>query len=151
MRSFKAGSAKVEVYPDAVSMGNAAARAVAEAIKEVETHHETINVIFATGVSQLDMLYALTTMKDLPWNKVRGFHMDEYIGLPIQHPASFRRYLREKLTDKVPLKEFNEVDGTTSDADEFSLNYAAKLRAAEPQLCLKGIGENGHLAFNDPW
>jgi glucosamine-6-phosphate deaminase len=150
MRSFKAGNAKVEVYPDTVSMGNAAARAVVEAIKEIETHHETINVIFATGASQLDMLYALAKMKDLPWNKVRGFHMDEYIGLPIQHPASFRRYLREKLTDKVPLKEFNEVDGTTSDADEFSLKYAAKLRAAEPQLCLMGIGENGHLAFNDP-
>jgi len=150
MRSFKAGNAKVEVYPDAVSMGNAAASAVAEAIKEIETHHETINVIFATGASQLDMLYALTKMKDLPWNKVRGFHMDEYIGLPIQHPASFRRYLRENLTDNVPLQEFNEVDGTTSDADEFSLKYAAKLRAAKPQLCLMGIGENGHLAFNDP-
>jgi glucosamine-6-phosphate deaminase len=150
MRSFKAGNAKVEVYPDAVSMGNAAARAVGEAIREIETHHETINVIFATGASQLDMLYALTKMKDLPWNKVRGFHMDEYIGLPIQHPASFRRYLRENLTDNVPLQEFNEVDGTTSDADEFSLKYAAKLRAAKPQLCLMGIGENGHLAFNDP-
>jgi len=150
MLSFKAGNAKVEVYPDAVSMGNAAARAVAEAIKEIEMHHETINVIFATGASQLDMLDALTRMKDLPWNKVRGFHMDEYIGLSIQHPASFRRYLREKLADKAPMQEFNEVDGTTSDAEAFSLQYAAKLSTAKPQLCLMGIGENGHLAFNDP-
>lgn len=150
MQSFRAGTAKVEVYPDAVSMGNAAARAVAGAIKEIEKHHETINVIFATGASQIDMLAALTKMKGLSWNKVRGFHMDEYVGLPMQHPASFRRYLREKLTDKLPLKEFNEVDGTASDPEAFSLKYAAKLRAAEPQLCLMGIGENGHLAFNDP-
>ena len=150
MRSFKAGTAKVEIYPDAVSMGEAAAKAVAEAIKEIEKHQETINVIFATGASQLDMLDALTKMKDLPWNKVRGFHMDEYIGLPIQHPASFRGYLRERLTEKVPLKEFNEVDGTAADAEAFSLKYAVKLRAAEPQLCIMGIGENGHLAFNDP-
>src|SRR5215469_3297982 len=114
MQSFRAGTAKVEVYPDAVSMGNAAARAVAGAIKEIEKHHETINVIFATGASQIDMLAALTKMKGLSWNKVRGFHMDEYVGLPMQHPASFRRYLREKLTDKLPLKEFNEVDGTAS-------------------------------------
>lgn len=150
MRSFKTGTAKVEIYPDAVSMGMAAASAVGEAIKEIEKHHETINIIFATGASQLGMLDALTKMKDLPWNKVRGFHMDEYIGLPIQHPASFRRYLREKLTEKALLKEFNEVDGNTCDPEAFSLMYAAKLRASEPQLCLLGIGENGHLAFNDP-
>src|SRR5215470_6128802 len=136
MRSFKVGTAKVEIYPDAVSMGEASAKAVAEAIKDIEKHYETVNVIFATGASQLDMLDALTKMKDLPWNKVRGFHMDEYIGLPIEHPASFRGYLREKLTEKVPLKEFNEVDGTEADAEVFSLKYAAKLRAAEPQLCL---------------
>lgn len=150
VRSFQVEAVKVEIYPDAVSMGKAAAQAVAEAIKEIEKHHETINVIFATGASQLDMLDALTKIDGLPWTKVRGFHMDEYVGLPISHPASFRRYLREKLTEKVSLKEFNEVDGTASDAEAFSRDYAAKLRSSEPQLCLMGIGENGHLAFNDP-
>ena len=150
MRSFQVESAKVEIYPDAVSMGKAAALAAAEAIKEIEKRQATINVIFATGASQLDTLDALTKIDNLPWTKVRGFHMDEYIGLPISHPASFRRYLREKLTEKVRLKEFNEVDGTAPDAEAFSRDYAAKLRGAEPQLCLMGIGENGHLAFNDP-
>ena len=150
MRSFQFESAKVEIYPDAVSMGKAAAQAAAEAIKEIEKRQATINVIFATGASQLDTLDALTKIDNLPWTKVRGFHMDEYIGLPISHRASFRRYLREKLTEKVRMKEFNEVDGTAPDAEAFSRDYAAKLRAAEPQLCLMGIGENGHLAFNDP-
>jgi glucosamine-6-phosphate deaminase len=150
MRSFLVEAVKVEIYPDAVSLGKAAAQAAGEAIKEIEKRQATINVIFATGASQLDMLDALTKIDNLPWAKVRGFHMDEYIGLPISHPASFRRYLREKLTEKVRLKEFNEVDGTGTDAEAFSRDYAAKLRVAEPQLCLMGIGENGHLAFNDP-
>jgi glucosamine-6-phosphate deaminase len=88
MRSFKAGTAKVEIYPDAVSMGKAA-KAVANAIREIETHHETINVIFATGASQVKLFDALTKMKELPWNKVRDFHMDEYIGLPIQRQHRF--------------------------------------------------------------
>ena len=111
MRSFQVEAVKVEIYPDAVSMGKAAAQAAAETIKEIEKRQATINVIFATGASQLATLDALTQIDNLPWAKVRGFHMDEYIGLPISHPASFRRYLREKLTEKVHLKEFNDVDG----------------------------------------
>jgi len=149
-RSFKVGNVTVEIYPDVASMGQAAARAAAEAFKEIERQHETINVIFATGASQISTLDALTKMKDIPWNKVCGFHMDEYVGLPIQHPASFRGYLRKRLTEKVPLKEFHEVDGTASEPGDFCRKYAAKLCASDPQICFLGIGENGHLAFNDP-
>jgi glucosamine-6-phosphate deaminase len=76
--------------------------------------------------------------------------MDEYVGLPADHPASFRRYLREKLTQKVRMQEFFEVDGTASDPEQACREYAKLLRDADPQLCLLGIGENGHLAFNDP-
>ena len=81
MRSFQVEAVKVEIYPDAVSMGKAAAQTAAAAIKEIERHQATINVIFATGASQLDMLDALTKIDNLPWINVRGFHMDEYIGL----------------------------------------------------------------------
>ena len=83
MRSCQVETARVEIYSDAVSMGKAAAQAAAEAIKEIEKRQETINVIFATGASQLVTLDALTKMDNLPWTRVRGFHMDEYIGLPI--------------------------------------------------------------------
>jgi glucosamine-6-phosphate deaminase len=76
--------------------------------------------------------------------------MDEYVGLPIEQVASFRRYLREKLTQKVQMRAFNEVDGTTADLDQFCRVYAEKLATANPKLCLLGIGENGHLAFMDP-
>jgi glucosamine-6-phosphate deaminase len=83
IRSCQVETARVEIYSDAVSMGKAAAQAAAEAIKEIEKRQETINVIFATGASQLVTLDALTKMDNLPWTRVRGFHMDEYIGLPI--------------------------------------------------------------------
>ena len=112
--------------------------------------HAAVAVIFATGASQLDTLDALTAMPDLPWSQVTGFHMDEYVGISQDHPASFRRYLRERLTQKVQMKEFFEIDGNATDPEKYAQQYAQRLRAAAPQLCLLGIGENGHLAFNDP-
>lgn len=150
VRSFRAGTMKVEVHPSRESMGAAAAKSAAEALKEIGQDRETIAAIFATGASQLATLDALTKIENLPWNRVCGFHMDEYIGLPVDHPASFRGYLREKLTEKVPMKEFFEVDGTAPDPEQVCRYYAQKLRSSNPQLCLLGIGENGHLAFNDP-
>lgn len=96
------------------------------------------------------MLEALTSLPGIPWNKVSGFHMDEYIGLSIDHPASFRHYLRERLTARAPMREFFEIDGETTDPENACREYAEKIRAADPKLCLLGVGENGHLAFNDP-
>jgi glucosamine-6-phosphate deaminase len=81
---------------------------------------------------------------------VSGFHLDEYVGIDERHPASFRRYLHENLTQRVALEQFFEINGSSSDPDRVQHDYVQKLRAADPQLCLLGIGENGHLAFNDP-
>ena len=81
---------------------------------------------------------------------MRGFHLDEYVGLSETHPASFRRFLRERLTQKVPIGKFFEIDGTVPDLEAFCRQYVDELSAVKPQLCLLGIGENGHLAFNDP-
>ena len=150
IKQLQIGTMKVEIYPSREAMGAAAAEATARELKKLEKSQETIGVIFATGASQLSTLEALTGMAGLLWNRVCGFHMDEYVGLSADHPASFRRYLRERLTRKVPLKEFHEVDGTAPDPQEFCREYAERLRSADPQLCLLGIGENGHLAFNDP-
>jgi glucosamine-6-phosphate deaminase len=144
------GTIKLEIHPSRQEAGAAAARATAEALKQLGTHHESIGVIFATGASQFDTLDRLTRIENLPWNQVRGFHLDEYIGLPVDHPASFRRYLRERLTQRVQMKEFNEIDGNNPDPAQVCRVYAEKLSAAAPRLCLLGIGENGHLAFNDP-
>jgi glucosamine-6-phosphate deaminase len=141
---------KVEVHPSGTAAGEAAARAAASALIELAGDHDSVGVIFATGASQFYTLDALTGIANLPWNQVRGFHMDEYVHIAPDHPASFRRYLRERLTAKVQLKEFFEIDGSAPDPEQTSREYAENLRSAFPQLCLLGIGENGHLAFNDP-
>jgi glucosamine-6-phosphate deaminase len=149
-KGFRLGKARVELYPSRKAMGAAAAKAVAGYLGELAREREQIGVIFATGASQIETLDALTRMEDLPWDKIVGFHMDEYVGLPIEHPASFRKYLRERLIHKVPMKEFFEVDGNAPDLDKLCRFYTEKLRALDPQVCILGIGENGHLAFNDP-
>src|SRR6516164_8268725 len=104
IRHFQVGMMKVEVYPSRAAAGEAAARAAADAILEFLQKREIIAVIFATGASQLDMLSALTSMHDLPWERISGFHLDEYVGVSPDHPASFRRYLRDRLTSKVKMK-----------------------------------------------
>lgn len=147
---YQVQNLKIEIYPTSEAAGAAAARAAAEASTQIAKARDTVAVIFATGASQLDTLRALTETPDLPWARIRGFHMDEYVGLSADHPASFRRYLREHLTSKVHMQEFFEIDGTTPDPEQACKDYAELLRLADPQLCLLGIGENGHLAFNDP-
>lgn len=141
---------KVEIYEDRVAAGIAAAANAASAMRAAAARPGDIGVIFATGASQFDTLAALTKTEGLPWARIIGFHMDEYEGMSPEHPASFRRYLRERLTSLVPMKEFHEVDGTVTDFAVYCASYAAELRKANPQVCLLGIGENGHLAFNDP-
>src|ERR1017187_2502524 len=98
VRYFRVENLSVEVHPDGKSLGAAAALAAAEAMKQLGAGLESFGVIFATGVSQQDTLEALTRIEGIPWNRVRGFHLDEYVGLPIEHAASFRRYLDRKST-----------------------------------------------------
>lgn len=149
-RSFQVGSLIVEIHPNAMSLGEAAARSAAATIQQLSSHQKSLGVIFATGASQLDTLEALTRMEGIPWDRVRALHLDEYVGLPAEHFASFRRYLREKLANKVAMQDFYEIDGSAADPDRIGRFYAEVLRSANPQLCLLGIGENGHLAFMDP-
>jgi glucosamine-6-phosphate deaminase len=150
VKQVEVGTLKLQIYASAKAAGEAAALSTAQTLKQLEETASEIAVIFATGASQLETLHALTSMPDLPWGKVRGFHLDEYIGIDENHPASFRRYLRERLTHRVPMREFFEIDGSTPDPDHVRRQYVGELSAADPQLCLLGIGENGHLAFNDP-
>ena len=147
---FNAGTIKLEVHTNRKSAGEAAARAAADELQRLAKSEKDIAVIFATGASQFDTLDALTSLPALPWDHVVGFHLDEYVGLDENHPASFRRYLREKLTQRVTMRKFHEIDGTAEDLDAVCREYVEALNLAKPQICLLGIGENGHLAFNDP-
>jgi glucosamine-6-phosphate deaminase len=133
----------VQTFQTTAEMGAAAASDAARRIQELAAARESVPVVFATGASQLETLRALVKIEAVPWRQVIGFHLDEYLGIGPGHPASFRRYLRDELTSLVPFREFHWLQG---DAEE----YAAALRANPPLLCLLGIGENGHLAFNDP-
>ncbi len=150
VRHLQAGTLKLEVHPNSEAAGSAAARAVSETLLLLKHSTPRIGVIFATGVSQLSTLRALTSTPDLPWDRVCGFHLDEYVGLSSEHPASFRRYLRTNLTSRVPMREFYEIDGEQADPGLVCQDYGEKIRSCSPLLCLLGVGENGHLAFNDP-
>jgi glucosamine-6-phosphate deaminase len=148
---FEVENLKIEVYPTRKEAGFAAAKAVEQELKRLaQKKLETIGVIFATGASQLEMLRALVEIPGLPWERICGFHMDEYVGIAPDHRASFRQYLRNELTQHVRMRRFYDVDGNAADLEKSCQHYADALDAAHPQLCLLGIGENGHLAFNDP-
>jgi glucosamine-6-phosphate deaminase len=131
-------------------MGAAAAAHAAGVIRRLAEEHPVVPVIFATGASQLDTLRALVALTGIPWDRVVGFHMDEYVGISSGHPASFRRYMHDELAGKVPMREFHNVEGDAADPEQECERYARLLRRYSPLLCLAGIGENGHLAFNDP-
>jgi glucosamine-6-phosphate deaminase len=150
-RRFQIENLKIEIYPTRKDAGLAAAQAAAEELESLcQRKMDAIGVIFATGASQLETLRALVKISDLPWDRICGFHMDEYVGIARNHRASFRLYLRNELTQRVRMHRFYEVDGNAPDPGKACQDYADKLQAANPQLCLLGIGENGHLAFNDP-
>jgi glucosamine-6-phosphate deaminase len=150
VRQYKCGLLRVEIYENSEAAAAAAAAAAASSIRELSKTLETFGVIFASGASQLNILGALAKISNVPWDHVCGFHMDEYVGIDADHPASFRRYLRRNLVERVPIREFWEIDGTAAIPEHFCADYASRLKASTPQLCLLGIGENGHLAFNDP-
>lgn len=147
---FRVDGLNVEIYPDSESAGKAAAEAAGKVLRELGKQQETIGVIFATGASQLDTLNNLVGMSDIPWCKILGFHLDEYVGIDVAHKASFRGYLRKNLTERVSMREFTEINVDAPDLNAMCSAYLQKLNAAMPQLCLMGIGENGHIAFNDP-
>lgn len=140
----------VSIYATNEALGAAAAAEAAEVIRAAVAARGVANIILATGNSQLTFLAALRQITDAPWAAVNVFHMDEYINLPAGHPASFPAFLRRHLLDHVPVKAFYPVPGELADTEAACRGYEALLRAHPADLCAMGIGENGHIAFNDP-
>jgi len=133
-----------------IDVGRAAARRGAGAIRRAIAARGEANIVVATGASQFEMLSELTAMA-IDWSKVTAFHLDEYIGMPGDHPASFRRYLRERFASRLPqLRAMHYINGDAPDLKEeiFRLNHL--IAAAPLDVVFAGIGENAHLAFNDP-
>jgi glucosamine-6-phosphate deaminase len=148
--SIQVDQLPVSVYATNAALGAAAATEAAEIIRAAVAARGVANVILATGNSQLTFLAALGAEPDMPWEAVNVFHMDEYINLPPGHPASFPAFLRRNLLDAVPVKAFYPVPGEAEDVEAACREYEALLRAYPADLCALGLGENGHLAFNDP-
>ncbi len=139
------------VFPDKESMARAAAAAGAECIRAAVAQHGQAAIVLATGASQFEMLEALTRERDIPWHRVTGFHLDEYVGLSILHPASFRRYLWERFVCKLPLpfRAFHFIDADENPGRECP-RISALVAHCPIDVAFVGIGENAHLAFNDP-
>ena len=140
----------VVVADDVVELARGAAAEAADALRAAIDARGEANVMLATGNSQLAFLAQLVEAGGIDWARVRAFHMDEYVGLGPMHPASFQRYMRERVAAKLPVKEFHYLRGDTGDTEAEAQRYESLLRAHPLDLCCCGIGENGHLAFNDP-
>ena len=139
----------VRVFDDKKALGETAAEQASIAIRRAISAQGTARIIAATGMAQLDFLDALTRDEKIDWRKVEMFHLDEYVGLPATHPASFCKYLLERLINKVGLTNYHLLHGM-GDANETVRVVSKALRAAPVDVAFVGIGENGHLAFNDP-
>lgn len=142
----------VQIFKDKFELGKAAAEAGARKIREAIHAQGYANVILATGASQFEMLAALREEKEIDWSVIKFFHLDEYVGLPITHPASFRKYLWERFISRLPVPPaaFYPVNATAKDLPA-ELEKLGKIITENPiDVAFVGIGENGHLAFNDP-
>src|SRR5690554_4005470 len=142
---------RICIYENAKDLGVHAAKVGAERIRMALKHQDVVSIIVATGASQFTMLEALIQEPDIDWSRVEAFHLDEYVGLDMEHPASFRKYLKERFADKVgPLKAFHYINADAVNLEQEVKRVSDLLDARTITVAFIGIGENGHLAFNDP-
>ena len=140
---------RIKTYVDRETMSRAAARHAGRVVRQALGAWNHARIIAATGASQFDFLENLTATGDIDWSKVEMFHLDEYVGLPIHHPASFRKYLLERLISKTGISRYHFLDGEGA-ARAVADAVGRELGRAPIDAAFVGIGENGHLAFNDP-
>src|SRR5262245_24517614 len=139
----------IRVFDNKIQLGKAAACQAADAIELAISQSGRARIIAATGMSQVEFLNALTTTPGVDWTKLEMFHLDEYVGLPATHPASFRKYLLERLIEPAGITRYHLLEGE-ADPVEVCKRAGCEITAAPIDVAFVGIGENGHLAFNDP-
>lgn len=139
----------VKIFDDKRSLSASAAAHAANTIRRAIAERGQARIVVATGASQVEFLAALTQTENIGWSRVEMFHLDEYVGLPITHPASFRKYLLERLISKTGITRYHLLDGE-ADPIEVARSVGKLLQSAPIDIAFAGIGENGHLAFNDP-
>jgi glucosamine-6-phosphate deaminase len=149
MRELTREKLKVRIFETRSLMGIAAAEALSQKIRELLETKEFVNIIFAAAPSQNEFLAELKG-KDVDWNRINAFHMDEYVGLNRDAPQGFGNFLKERLFEKVPLREVHYLNGNATDIEQECKRYAELLDKNPTDIVCLGIGENTHLAFNDP-
>ncbi|NEZ57097.1 glucosamine-6-phosphate deaminase [Leptolyngbyaceae cyanobacterium CCMR0082] len=149
-RRFKVDALNVRVYPDPDSLAQAAAQQVIIQLQQTLQHQPQATIVFATGRSQLGLLGYLRRDTTVDWSRVIGFHLDEFLGLSREHPASFGAYLHHHIVRWLPFQVFNYLNGDALEPIEECDRYTQLLTQKPIDICLLGIGDNGHLAFNDP-
>lgn len=147
---MKVDKLSVNIYDTRAEMGAAAAKDIKNKFCELLAIKPQINVIFAAAPSQNEVLASLVADKDIDWSRINAYHMDEYIGLDADAPQGFGNFLRAHIFDQVPFASVNLIDVTAKDADVEAARYGAMLDRNLADVVVMGIGENGHIAFNDP-
>lgn len=150
MKAFEKDKLKVEIYDTRAEMGNAAARDIKAKIAQLLAEKGEINMIFAAAPSQNEVLAALADDGQIEWNRVNAYHMDEYIGLSADAPQGFGNFLKAHIFGRAPFKSVHYIDCTASDPEKEAARYEKLLGDNPPDIVVMGIGENGHIAFNDP-
>lgn len=140
----------LRLFRDKISLGQAAAEQAAAAIRRAICDRGRARILVATGASQFEFLEALSQSEQIDWRKVEAFHLDEYIGLPPSHPASFRNYLRQRFAEKTRVGKFHFLEGDANDIAAVIREVGEQVMSAPIDIAFIGIGENGHIAFNDP-
>ena len=150
MKTLKKDLLTVNIYDSRDEMGKAAGADIKACILKLLEKKETINMIFAAAPSQNEVLASLAADKEIPWNRVNAFHMDEYIGLSADAPQGFGNFLKNAIFGRAPFKSVNYINVSATDAEAECARYSALLEANPTDIVVMGIGENGHIAFNDP-
>lgn len=150
IKNFKADKLNVAIYETRNDLGVAAAKDAADKMKELLKEKDEISVVFAAAPSQNEFLEALIKDKEIEWNRVNAFHMDEYVGIEKDAPQAFSNFLKRMIFELVEFKNINYIDVSAKDPEKESARYAALLSEKPLDIICMGIGENGHIAFNDP-
>ena len=149
-QQLQADALTVRIYEDRAQLGAHAGKMAADALRRLLSQKDAVNIIFAAAPSQNEFLSTLAAEKNIEWERVRAFHMDEYIGLPPEAPQRFGNFLRRQFFDRVPLREAHYLMGEADDPAAECRRYAELLLRFPAHLVFMGIGENTHIAFNDP-
>lgn len=150
LHTFQVDRLRVEVHADRDALGAAAARHLAAALRDAARTRDRLGMVYASAPSQVETLAALTAEPDLPWRAVTAFHLDEYLGLSRDQPRSFAGFLREHVANRVPLAAAHYLNGEAEDPERECARYGELLESVGLDVGCVGVGENGHVAFNEP-